>query len=73
MEPHVHACLDPIQRFCAKGIITKNKNLVETEHEFDVIICATGFDTSFRPRFPIMGRDGINLQDMWADQNQGEL
>ncbi|KAJ6564197.1 hypothetical protein B0H19DRAFT_1219731 [Mycena capillaripes] len=72
MEPHVHACLDPIQRLFAKGIITKNGNLAETEHEFDVIICATGFDTSFRPRFPVVGRDGINLQDMWADQNQAE-
>ncbi|KAF7346708.1 FAD/NAD(P)-binding domain-containing protein [Mycena sanguinolenta] len=72
MEPHVHACLDPIQRMSAKGIVTKNENLAETEHEFDVIICATGFDTSFRPRFPVVGRDGINLQDKWADHNQAE-
>ncbi|KAJ6576901.1 cyclohexanone monooxygenase [Mycena vulgaris] len=72
MEPHVHACLDPIQHFSTKGIVTKNENLAETEHEFDVIICATGFDTSFRPRFPVVGRDGINLQDMWADHNQAK-
>ncbi|KAJ6503581.1 cyclohexanone monooxygenase [Mycena sanguinolenta] len=72
MEPHVHACLDPIQRFSAQGIVTNDGNLSETEHKFDVIICATGFDTSFRPRFPVVGRDGINLQDMWADHNQAK-
>ncbi|KAH0842471.1 hypothetical protein AYO21_10774 [Fonsecaea monophora] len=31
-------------------------------HEVDVVICATGFDTSFRPTFPIMV-DGANVQD----------
>ncbi|KAJ7192847.1 hypothetical protein GGX14DRAFT_25596 [Mycena pura] len=62
IEPHVHACLDPIQRFSAKGIVTKDGYGADTEHEFDVIICATGFDTFFRARFPVVGRDGINLQ-----------
>ena len=38
------------------------------EHLLDVIICATGFDTSFKPRFPIIGTDGQNLQDVWAGQ-----
>ncbi|CAD6587284.1 MAG: hypothetical protein ASARMPRED_003053 [Alectoria sarmentosa] len=33
------------------------------EESLDVIICATGFDTSFRPRFPILGFDDKNLQD----------
>lgn len=32
----------------------------------DVIICATGFDTSFRPRFPIVGLDGVDVRDAWA-------
>ena len=35
-------------------------------HEADVIICATGFNTSFVPRFPIIGREQRNLQDTWA-------
>ena len=38
----------------------------DRDFEFDIIICATGFDTSYRSRFPILGRDGINLQDAWA-------
>jgi cation diffusion facilitator CzcD-associated flavoprotein CzcO len=36
------------------------------EIEIDVLICATGFDVSFCPRFPIIGREG-NLQDLWKD------
>ncbi|KAF2481574.1 hypothetical protein BDY17DRAFT_254384 [Neohortaea acidophila] len=31
----------------------------------DTIICATGFDLSCAPRFPIVGMDGINLRDEW--------
>ncbi|KAJ5355635.1 hypothetical protein N7517_010244 [Penicillium concentricum] len=34
--------------------------------ELDAIICATGFDVSFCPRFPIVGKNGHNLQDIWT-------
>lgn len=34
--------------------------------EFDVIICATGFDVTFRPSFEILGRHGRKLRDDWA-------
>lgn len=36
------------------------------EHPVDVLICATGFDTTFKPRFPLVGRDGRNLAKEWA-------
>ncbi|KAJ0413944.1 hypothetical protein BJY00DRAFT_305957 [Aspergillus carlsbadensis] len=39
----------------------------------DVLICATGFDTSFRPRFPIIGPAGNNLQDDWEREPQSYL
>ncbi|KAJ9605678.1 hypothetical protein H2200_009527 [Cladophialophora chaetospira] len=35
-----------------------------TEHDLDVLICATGFDVSFKPRFPVVGLAG-NLQQSW--------
>ena len=35
------------------------------EYEFDIIVCATGFHMDFVPRFPIIGKNGINLQDAW--------
>ena len=34
----------------------------------DVLICATGFDTTFRPRFPVIGPKRNNLQDDWKDE-----
>ncbi len=34
-------------------------------HAVDVIVAATGYDTSFVPRFPILGAGGVNLQDKW--------
>lgn len=37
-----------------------------THHECDVIICATGFDTTWVPRFPIINGAGTNLQDFWG-------
>lgn len=55
---------DPIERIVEEGIITKSGKL----HEVEVIIAATGFDTTYIPRFPIMGVNGTNLQDLWADQ-----
>jgi cation diffusion facilitator CzcD-associated flavoprotein CzcO len=33
----------------------------------DAIICATGFDTSFTPRFPLVGRNG-NVQDRFQKE-----
>lgn len=42
----------------------------EQEYPVDVLVCATGFDTSFRPRFPIIGPQGNNLQDDWKDEAQ---
>ena len=40
---------------------------------FDVLICATGFDTSYRPRFPIIGLEDLNLQDAWASKPSSYL
>lgn len=35
------------------------------ERTVDTIICATGFDVSYRPRFPIVGRSGQDLAEKW--------
>jgi cation diffusion facilitator CzcD-associated flavoprotein CzcO len=34
--------------------------------EVDIIVCATGFETSFEPRFPIIGRNGYSLAENWG-------
>ena len=51
-----------------RGIIDPDGN----EHEVDVIILATGFNTSWVPRFPIIA-DDINLQDLYRDKAIGYL
>jgi cation diffusion facilitator CzcD-associated flavoprotein CzcO len=50
------------------GCITPKgfKNADGIEVEVDVIICATGFDTSYRPRFPIIGLDGTSIAEKWS-------
>ena len=35
-----------------------------THHKLDAIVCATGFDTSWVPRFPIVAH-GKNMQEEW--------
>lgn len=33
----------------------------------DMIVCATGFDTTYRPAFPFKGRNGVSLADKWKE------
>ncbi|KAI8938623.1 hypothetical protein NX059_004495 [Plenodomus lindquistii] len=37
-----------------------------THHDVDAIICATGFNTSWLPRFPFIAH-GVDLRDMWKE------
>ncbi|PVH71764.1 putative monooxygenase [Cadophora sp. DSE1049] len=41
--------------------------------EIDTLICATGFDVSWKPRFPIVGRNGVNLRETWEGRPTGYL
>lgn len=54
----------PLERITPKGVRTS-----DTEHEFDVLIYATGFDavTGAFNRIDIRGPGGQALKDKWAD------
>lgn len=52
---------DPIERVTEQGIKTSTGD----EQEFDVIVCATGFDTSFIPSWKMIGRNGVTLEERW--------
>jgi cation diffusion facilitator CzcD-associated flavoprotein CzcO len=60
----------PIERITPAGIRTS-----KTEHEFDIIIYATGFDaiTGSFDRIDIRGVDGLRLKDKWKDGPQTYL
>jgi len=62
---HVSLVTEPIERVESDGIRTADGTL----HEFDVIICATGysvFDPSCMPNFEIRGRGGRSLGEEWG-------
>jgi cation diffusion facilitator CzcD-associated flavoprotein CzcO len=42
-------------------------------HELDVVICATGFDVTHRPPFPIVGRNGVELGEKWKEEPESYL
>ncbi|EFX00491.1 flavin-binding monooxygenase [Grosmannia clavigera kw1407] len=43
------------------------------EYSIDVLVCATGFDTTFKPRFSLEGTQGAKLEEMWKDEPQAYL
>lgn len=60
-EDHVDFISAQIDRITETGI-----RCADGSHkEYDTIVCATGFDTTYRPRIPVIGRNGTNLQDLW--------
>ena len=61
-QPNVQVVTEGVRRVLPYGLELASSEVVEV----DAIICATGFDVSFCPRFPLVGRNG-NLQDLWRD------
>ncbi|KAH7381347.1 hypothetical protein DE146DRAFT_704940 [Phaeosphaeria sp. MPI-PUGE-AT-0046c] len=41
--------------------------------EVDTIVCATGFDVTYKPRFPVIGKNGVDLYEKWRDQPESYL
>ncbi|KAJ9144991.1 4-hydroxyacetophenone monooxygenase [Pleurostoma richardsiae] len=61
-NPKVDYVTDPISHIDKTGIVTtdgKNRTV-------DAIITATGFENGFTTRFPVIGKDGIDLRERWA-------
>lgn len=42
-------------------------------HPVDAIVCATGFNTKFVPRFPVIGKNGVLLGKKWAENPETYL
>ncbi len=59
--PNVTVVTNRIVEVVPKGLRTVSGEMIEV----DAIVCATGFNVSFCPRFPLVGREG-NLQDLWS-------
>ena len=44
-----------------------------TEVEVDTLVCATGFDTSYVPKYAVKGRNGVVLAEKWAEIPEGYM
>jgi cation diffusion facilitator CzcD-associated flavoprotein CzcO len=65
LEPNVVAELRPIERVTPAGIRTTDGQ----EEPFDLIICATGFDVSFKPPWKMVGRNDADLARLWDEED----
>ncbi|HWM54288.1 MAG TPA: NAD(P)/FAD-dependent oxidoreductase [Solirubrobacterales bacterium] len=63
-RPNVQLETTPVEEIVATGVRTADG----TEHEFDVLILATGFqvfDKGNLPAFSVRGSDGVDLAEWW--------
>ncbi|EXJ68397.1 uncharacterized protein A1O5_08189 [Cladophialophora psammophila CBS 110553] len=65
VRPNVEVIQDGIVRVTKEGIVCKDGE----KRSLDVIICATGFDTTFKPRIPIVGQNGLDLRRKWDQED----
>jgi cation diffusion facilitator CzcD-associated flavoprotein CzcO/acetyl esterase/lipase len=64
MRPQVALVTEAIERITPTGVRTADG----TEHPLDVLVCATGFDTThLLASLDLRGRGGRRLADAWAD------
>ncbi|KKP02329.1 hypothetical protein THAR02_05579 [Trichoderma harzianum] len=60
---------DEIRRITPTGVqMVDGTNLA-----LDAIICATGFDNSFRSSFALIGENGVDLRDEWREEPRSYL
>lgn len=64
-QPNVEVVYGEIDKVTGSGPLCDNGK----EYPVDVLICATGFNTTFAPRFPVVNHAGENLQDRWGGKN----
>jgi hypothetical protein len=37
------------------------------------VVCATGFDVSHRPHYPLIGQNNVNLREKWAEDPESYI
>lgn len=68
-QDNVHLTNSEISHISSIGIHTADGKL----HELDVIVCATGFDVSQIPSFPVVGRNGVTLAEKWKTEPESYI
>ena len=60
-KENVDVHFTPVTSCTEKGVVGEDG----VEREVDTIVCATGFDVSYKPRFPMVGKNGVDLKEKW--------
>ncbi|KAN0107798.1 FAD/NAD(P)-binding domain containing protein [Hyaloscypha variabilis] len=68
-KSNVDVITEDVVRLTEHGVVDASG----TEHKVDVVVCATGFDTSFTPHFECIGRGGKSLKEQFGDFPKGYL
>jgi cation diffusion facilitator CzcD-associated flavoprotein CzcO len=68
-KPNVDVHFTAVNKITEDGVVGEDG----VERKVDTIVCATGFDVSYRPRFPIVGQNGTDLADKWKVCPEGYL
>lgn len=66
VAPNATIFTDAIGRITSTGF----EDTAGTPYTCDAIICATGFDTTWLPRFPLLNAHNVDLRDFWAAPNK---
>ncbi|KAL1708069.1 hypothetical protein EV121DRAFT_254982 [Schizophyllum commune] len=61
-EDNVDFVSSPIARVTENGLITQDGQQID----LDILICATGYDSSCHPGIPIIGKGGVDLKDKYS-------
>ena len=67
-KENVEVITQVIHHVEADGLVMEDGTSIKV----DALICATGFDTTYRPRFKLIGKDGVSLGNIWHDTNSVE-
>lgn len=62
VQDNVDSWWNNLERITDTGVQLRDGSHIE----LDAIFCATGFESSFKPRFPLIGRHGVDLATKWT-------
>lgn len=68
-QPNVRVVTEGIDHVEEDGIVLETGELIK----IDAFICATGFDVSFSPRFPMIGHNGVSLAEQWREKPEAYM
>lgn len=69
-RPNAELVTEPIDRIGPRGVETTDGRL----HDLDILVLATGFNAhQFTRPMRVVGKNGLTLDEAWAEQNQSYL